>query len=95
VKCPSGKKNAETTPGDPARPAPTPRAIAYYWDNRHLSGVTRKVRDCPAHTLDGLHETWMDIIGILRRQKAEPMYQFVPEVPGRPVGYEQSRSIAA
>jgi len=37
----------------------------------------------------------MDIIGILRRQKAEPMYQFVPEVPGRPVGYEQSRSIAA
>ena len=31
----------------------------------------------------GLVETWREIIAILRRQKAEPTYEFVPELPTR------------
>jgi hypothetical protein len=33
------------------------------------------------HTANGLYETWSIIIAILNRQKQEPRYQFVPELP--------------
>lgn len=36
--------------------------------------------DLPRPTV-GLYETWVEIIGILRKQKADPTYQFVPELP--------------
>jgi fatty acid desaturase len=35
------------------------------------------------YTANGLYETWSIIIAILRRQKHEPRYQFVPELPAR------------
>jgi fatty acid desaturase len=35
------------------------------------------------HTPVGLVETWRGIIAILRRQQAEPTYEFVPELPSR------------
>jgi len=61
----------------------------------HLQTLHRAIEHDLPPTPVGLYATWREIIGILRRQKAEPTYQFVPEVPGRPVGYEQSRAIAA
>ena len=33
------------------------------------------------YTANGLYETWSIIIAILNRQKQEPRYQFVPELP--------------
>jgi fatty acid desaturase len=33
------------------------------------------------YTPNGLYETWRIIIGIMRRQKVEPTYEFVPDLP--------------
>ncbi|MBV7331723.1 fatty acid desaturase [Chloroflexi bacterium TSY] len=30
---------------------------------------------------NGLYETWKEIIAIMRRQKVEPEYQYIPELP--------------
>ncbi|MCY4605805.1 MAG: fatty acid desaturase, partial [Gemmatimonadetes bacterium] len=33
------------------------------------------------HCPRGLHEAWTEIAAILERQKAEPEYEYVPELP--------------
>ena len=49
----------------------------------HLGELHRLVKadlpDCPR----GLWQTWAQIISILRRQKSQPDYQFIPELPGQ------------
>ena len=52
-------------------------AVPFY----HLAELHRLVRDdTPAPTL-GVVGTWRQILAILRRQRAEPGYVFVPELP--------------
>jgi fatty acid desaturase len=46
-----------------------------------LARLHRAIKHELPHTPNGLYETWSTIIAILRRQKAEPSYQFVPELP--------------
>lgn len=47
----------------------------------HLGKLHRAIAaDLPRPTV-GLYETWVEIIEILRRQKADPTYQYVPELP--------------
>jgi len=49
-----------------------------------LARLHRAIKHELPYPPNGLYETWSIIIGILRRQKAEPAYQFTPELP-RPV----------
>ena len=41
------------------------------------AAIAHDLPNCP----NGLWETWREIIGILRRQKIEPSYEFVPVLP--------------
>jgi len=48
----------------------------------HLGNLHRAIEHDLPHSPNGLWETWREIIAILRRQQSEPMYEFVPELPG-------------
>ena len=48
-----------------------------------LARLHRAIKHELPYTSNGLIETWRIIIAILRRQKQEPSYQFVPELPAR------------
>ena len=50
-----------------------------------LARLHRAIKHELPYTANGLAETWSIIITILRRQKREPSYQFVPDLPA-PVG---------
>ena len=43
--------------------------------------IKAEMPPCP----NGLYQTWMGISAILERQKTEPSYKYVPELPARPV----------
>jgi fatty acid desaturase len=49
-----------------------------------LARLHRAIQHELPYTANGLAETWRIIIAILRRQKQEPSYQFVPELPAQP-----------
>ena len=48
-----------------------------------LARLHRAIKHELPYTANGLYETWSIIIDILRRQKQEPSYQFVPELPAK------------
>jgi fatty acid desaturase len=52
-------------------------AVPCYKLARLHAAIKHDLPHCP----NGLYETWTVIIGILRRQKTEPAYQFAPELP--------------
>lgn len=49
----------------------------------HLGKLHRAIAHDLPHTPNGLVETWREIIAILRRQRVEPGYEFVPELPAQ------------
>ena len=49
-----------------------------------LGRLHRLIKHDMPHCPNGLVETWTQIAGILRRQKEDPSYQYVAEVPTRP-----------
>lgn len=48
-----------------------------------LGRLHRAIKHELPPTANGLYETWRIIITILRRQKQEPSYQFIPELPAK------------
>jgi fatty acid desaturase len=48
-----------------------------------LARLHRAIKHELPYTANGLAETWRIIIAILRRQKQEPSYQFVPDLPAQ------------
>ena len=52
-------------------------AVPFY----HLAELHALVKDDLPHCPRGITGTWAQIVPILRRQKREPGYQFVPELP--------------
>ena len=61
----------------------------------HLGKLHRAIaHDLPRPTV-GLYETWKEIIPILQKQKADPTYQFVPELPSPSPAYAGSKPVAA
>ena len=52
-------------------------AVPFY----HLAELHELVKDDLPHCPRGITGTWAQIVSILRRQKREPGYQFVPELP--------------
>lgn len=61
----------------------------------HLAKLHRAIAsDLPRPTV-GLHETWKEIIPILQKQKADPTYQFVPELPSPSPVYTGSQAATA
>jgi len=59
----------------------------------HLAKLHRAIEHDLPHSPNGLLETWTEILAILRRQKAEPDYEFVPELPG--AGKQWAGGVAA
>ena len=49
----------------------------------HLKHLHELLRDDLPHCPNGLLESWREIAGILRKQKQDPSYQYVPELPKR------------
>jgi fatty acid desaturase len=47
----------------------------------HLKELHELIRDDLPHCPDGLVETWTEIAAILMKQKEEPTYKYVPELP--------------
>ncbi len=48
-----------------------------------LGRLHRAIKHELPHTSNGLIETWSTIISILQRQKQEPPYQFIPDLPAK------------
>ena len=46
-----------------------------------LGALNRAIRHDLPHCTNGIVETWKEIDAIVKRQKAEPEYQYVPELP--------------
>ncbi|MCB0121282.1 MAG: hypothetical protein KDE58_03505, partial [Caldilineaceae bacterium] len=59
----------------------------------HLAKLHRAIEHDLPRSPNGLLETWTEILAILRRQKAEPDYEFVPELPG--AGRQWAGGVAA
>jgi len=61
----------------------------------HLAALHRAIaHDLPRPTV-GLYETWKQIIPILQKQKADPTYQFVPELPSPSPVYASGKAATA
>ena len=52
----------------------------------NLGKLHRAIKNDLPHCYTGLWAAWKDIIGILKRQKVEPEYQYVPDLPVRASG---------
>ena len=52
-------------------------AVPFY----NLAALHELIKDDLPHCPRGVRGTWAQIIPILRRQRREPGYQFVPELP--------------
>ncbi|MEZ4707851.1 MAG: fatty acid desaturase [Caldilineaceae bacterium] len=48
-----------------------------------LAALHRAIEHDLPHSPNGLYETWTEILAILRKQKVDPTYEFVPELPAR------------
>ena len=52
----------------------------------NLGKLHKLIRDDLPHCPRGLFETWKQIIAIHRRQRADPSYQYLPDLPASPMG---------
>ena len=55
-------------------------AVPCYRLGKLHAAIESDLPHCPV----GLYETWQEIVAILKRQKIEPEYEYVPELPVRP-----------